>query len=721
MAVAHAVAWILSGLTLAGTFSWPGSPPSGPAADLAALDQGTRVRAVLALASADDVLARELLIPMLRDREPVVRETAARVLARRGAPEAVEAATAWVAGTTARDRLLGLHVLRDAPTLTAAARRAAERATRDGDLATRGQALEVLSGHEPAASFAAILAALGDEHRDVRARAARTLGLLRDRRAALPLISRLDDGDRLVRVEVIVALGALGEPRALPALLRQLDAPTVELRLPAVDALAALGDPAAVPALLRVAQRRPLDEVGRRAIVALGELATPEALESLRAMSRETDALDDVREALARAGARALPAVLPLLRRELSEGTPLTAPLAANLLGALGDRRATPWLAAAVDARGPAAVAAANALARLGDDAAVPALLRAAGARPSDADLREAALDALAALADDRAAEGALAALGDPEATVRAAAARAAATCGGPALAPALAVRLGDADARVRREASRALARVAGPSQDVARAIIAALARGELARDDAALEALGEALERSIRREDAALAEQAFLDAAPGVARATRAPLARGLAAAHGAGDLTSRPVIDALVSELAGDGRSAIAAADALGVARPLAGQEEAIAAAFAFAEPSVAARLAPALARSRDGQRQLAATVRDPDAGAPRRAAAAWALAGVPEGRAALREASASPEAPVAANARAALAAGPRGPGGWAAVRLVTPAGEPWPRRWVTVTPANGAPVWLLTDLDGRARFAAAAAGLAVSVPTE
>lgn len=715
MAVAHAVAWVLSGLAVAGTFSWPGSPPSGPAADLAALDQGTRVRAVLALAGADDALARELLVPMLRDREAVVRETAARVLARRGAPEAVEAATAWVAGTTARDRLLGLHVLRDAPTLTPAARRAAERATRDGDLATRGQALEVLSGHEPSASFAVILAALGDEHRDVRARAARALGLLRDRRAALPLISRLEDGDRIVRVEVIIALGTLGEPRALPALLRQLDAPTVELRLPAVDALAALGEPAAVPALLRVAQRRPLDEVGRRAIVALGALATPEALESLRAMSREADALDEVREALARAGARAL----PLLRRELSEGTPLTAPVAANLLGALGDRGATPWLAAAVDARGPSAVAAASALARLGDDSAVPALLRAASAKSSDADLREAALDALAVLADDRAAEGVLAALGDPEAAVRAAAARAAATCGGPALAPALAVRLGDADARVRREASRALARVAGPSPEVARAIITALARGQLARDDAAASALGEALERSIRREDAAVAEQAYLDVAASAARATRAPLARGLAAAHGAGDLTSRPVIDALVSELAGDGRSAIAAADALVVSRPLPGQEDAIAAAFAFAEPGVAARLAPVLARFRDGQRQLAATLRDPDAGATRRAAAAWALAGVPEGRAALREASASLDAPVAANARAALAAGPRGPGGWAAVRLVTPAGEPWPRRWVTVTPANGSPVWLFTDLDGRARFAAAPAGLAVSVP--
>jgi HEAT repeat protein len=718
MAVAHAVALALSGLALAGTstFAWPGAAPSGPAVDLAALDQGTRVRAVLTLAGASEKEAppmRELLVPMLRDREIVVRETAGRVLAGRGVAEAIDAATAWVASTTARERLAGLHVLRDAPALTAGARRAAERATRDGDLATRRQALEVLAGHDPAASFSVVLAALADEHRDVRARAARALGALGDRRAALPLIARLEDGDRLVRAEAIVALGALGERRALPALLRQLDAPALELRLPAVDAVGALGDAGAVPAVARVAQRRPLDDVGRHAILALGALATPEALEVLRALARDADAMDDVREALARAGA----AALPVLRAELAEGTPLTAPLAAGLLGAAGERAATPWLAAAVDARGPAATAAAAALGRLGDEAGVPTLMRAAVARAGDADLRVAALDALAALADDRAAEAALAALGDPDAAVRAAAARAAGACGGPALAPALAVRLSDGDARVRHEAARSLARVAAPASEVARAILAALSRGLVARDEAALDALGDALERSVGPDDARAAEEAYL--ASGTGSPGRAPLARALAAAHGPGGPTSRPVVDALVGELAGDGRGAIAAADALASARLGPGQEDAVAAAFAAAEPGVAARLAPALARFRAGQRQLAATLRDPDAGAPRRAAAAWALAGLPEGQAALREASSSSEPPVAANARAALAAGPRGPGGWAAVRLVTPTGEPWPRRWVTMTPPNGPAVWVVTDLDGRARLTGAPPGLTVSVP--
>jgi HEAT repeat protein len=719
MAVACAVARTLA---FAGSlsFAWPGAG-TAPDADLTALDQGTRVRAVLELAAMDDARARALLVPALTDRDPIVRETAARVLARRGAPEALEAATAWLSGTVPRERLIGLHVLKDAPELPATARRAAERATRDGDLATRGQALELLARQSPAASFSVVLAALNDEHRDVRARAARVLGDLHDPRAALPLIARLDDGDRLVRAEAIASLGALGERRALPALLRQLDGPTPDLRLPAIDALGALGDPAAAPALARIAARRPLDETARHAMLALGAIGSPEALDALRAQAREPETLDEVREALARAGARAL----PLLRRELAEGTPSTAALAAELLGMLGDRSAAPWLIAALDQRGPAAPAAAVALARLGEDAAVPALLRAAVAPAGGVELRVAALDALAASRDDRAAEGLTGPLADADAGVRAAAARAAGACGGPALAPALAMRLGDADGRVRLEAARSLARLAAPSSDVARAIAAALARGLFARDAAALAALGDALERSAGPADAAFIEQAYVDVGgrPG-SSATRGPLARALAAVHAGGTLTKRAVIDALLGELSGDDGSAAAAADALTTARLMGEQQEALTAAFALAEPGIAARLAPGLARFRAGAQQLTATLRAPDASAVRRAAAAWALAGVAEGQAALREALAAPEPSVAANARAALAAGVRAGHDWAAVRLVTPTGEPWPRQWVMFssqggTSPAGRTIWALTDLDGRARVAGAGPAPTVSVP--
>ena len=74
------------------------------------------------------------------------------------------------------------------------------------------------------------------------------------------------------------------------------------------------------------------------------------------------------------------------------------------------------------------------------------------------------------------------------------------------------------------------------------------------------------------------------------------------------------------------------------------------------------------------------------------------------------------------MAANARAALAAGSgAAPRAWAGIRLVTPDGAAWPRRWLTVTLPGRPPIWVMTDLDGRARVHGRAAGAApvVTVP--
>src|SRR4051812_1766650 len=116
MAVALAVAL---GLSLLGAFEWPAA---GEAPDVAARDGVARARAVLELAAADDARAVALLVPLLRERDGEVRVTAGRLLARRGAPQAVEAATEWVSATgPASLRLLGLRVLRDALQLSPAA------------------------------------------------------------------------------------------------------------------------------------------------------------------------------------------------------------------------------------------------------------------------------------------------------------------------------------------------------------------------------------------------------------------------------------------------------------------------------------------------------------------------------------------------------------------------------------------------------------------------
>jgi len=62
------------------------------------------------------------------------------------------------------------------------------------------------------------IARLRDHHPRARARAARRLGELRDRRAVEPLLAALDDVSLTVRWEAVRALGQLADARPLPAL-----------------------------------------------------------------------------------------------------------------------------------------------------------------------------------------------------------------------------------------------------------------------------------------------------------------------------------------------------------------------------------------------------------------------------------------------------------------------------------------------------------------------
>jgi HEAT repeat protein len=714
-----AVALALLGFVLGGSLPWPGTP-DGVAAELAARDDGQRLRAVLSLARQEPGRARTLLLPALHDRDPGVRVTAARLLLRRGAPEAEEAATAWLGETSPRDRLLGLQVLREAAALTPAARRATEHALRDGDVATRLQALEVLVAHAapaPAgasgsastnASAGAILGALDDEHRDVRARAARALGQARDPRAPLPLVARLADGDRHVQSQAVAALGEIGDRRVVGALVRQLAETTPDLRVSTVEALGRLGDAAAVPALIPLLRRRPLDEVAR---VALGELATPEAVEALLVLARE-ETSDGLRVGLELAGASAAARgrVVPRLCEEVASGTSASARLAAEVLGRLGDRRATAALVSAVERSTLAAAAALGALARLADPAAVPALVHVA-ATAELAERRALALEALRATGDDRALVVLPHALADGDAAVRAAAVRLAGALGGAGAATAVSVsllaRLEDEDATVRREAALALHRLPGlaPTVGGTRAIVSALMRPALGDDPLEWRVLGDLLERVVTRQDAPALEKAYLSASSPRARAA---LARGLVAVAGAAPTPATPpVVEALLRDLGADGELACAAADALGAATLTASQGASLGVAFAHAEAVVKARLAPALAQVPGGSGQLLGELRDPAAALPVRAAAAWALASVPDARGALRAAASAPAEALAANARAALGAarGKARERSWTAVRLTTPDGNPWPARWVTMTAPGRAPVWTMTDLSGRA----------------
>jgi len=96
----------------------------------------------------------------------------------------------------------------------------------------------------------------------------------------------------------------------------------------------------------------------------------------------------------------------------------------------------------------------------------VPGLLAALG--DANADVREAATEALGEIGDAAAVPGLLAALGDANADVRRAAAAALGEIGDAAAVPGLLAALGDADWRVRQAAARALRNLlpASPPRD---------------------------------------------------------------------------------------------------------------------------------------------------------------------------------------------------------------------------------------------------------------
>src|SRR5258705_12505811 len=129
----------------------------------------------------------------------------------------------------------------------------------------------------------------------------------------------------------------------------------------------------------------------------------------------------------------------------------------------------------------------------------------------------------MAATAADRASVLLPRGLADPDAGVRARAVRVAQALGATKGAPQVARRLADGEVEVRREAAGALARIAMPSAEIATAILEALVAparpAEAAWREGDLEALGDALERAVRAEDASRLGQA-LQAVRGAERA---------------------------------------------------------------------------------------------------------------------------------------------------------------------------------------------------------
>ena len=690
-------------LALDADFAWPDAITTA-ARDAADLPDPQRLKTFERLTARAGDRALPVLVPLLTDRDPGVRLFAARRLARAGVPAATEAATRWISSPNVPlvDRQFGLDVLREAPTLTEPARLGIERAIRDPDAAVRVAALDTLERHDAMPSLAAVLTALDDDSREVRLRAVRLLAGKRDARIALPLLSRVEDADRQVRVEAIRALGS--HPRATPALMRLLTDPGDDIRTAAMDALVGLRAEEALPALIALARRRPADETGRRAQLCLGKIAAPAAITALITLTRTPPVSTETRAALRGAAGGAVPGLV----RELETGTAGSAAIAAAILGDIGDRRATLPLGAALERRPDLAIVALDALARIGDPAAVPALVRAA--ESSDLETRRRGYAALLTLRDPRATVTLARGLADADPYVRELSARLAAAVGSTASGPAVAHLLADGEQDVRRAAAAALAAVAPRSSALVAAIIGAISKpGSPARDDDEWQAIGAALERAADAADAG-----GLAAAWKSARGPERPaLARALGAAQAGRPLSDAAVLQQLLDALPGEGPLPIAAADALALTMPPAETHAPLARRFADAAPAVRARLCGAIAKLPEGGPWLAALIRARDETTEVRAAAAWAARGLHDGdaRDALAAAARDDDAPVAANARAALALGPAGRRAptetWVGARLRATDGTPAARRWVAISVANAGDVWTMTDDAGAVRL--------------
>jgi len=105
-----------------------------------------------------------------------------------------------------------------------------------------------------------LIEALSSPTNSTRAVAARSLGLLNDKRAILHLLKALDDDDNIVRAEAVTALGLLGDKSIVKSLISTLEDSDPFVRENAVIALGGLGDTSVIEPILKLINDKCQDE-----------------------------------------------------------------------------------------------------------------------------------------------------------------------------------------------------------------------------------------------------------------------------------------------------------------------------------------------------------------------------------------------------------------------------------------------------------------------------
>ncbi|MDX1995140.1 MAG: HEAT repeat domain-containing protein [bacterium] len=125
-----------------------------------------------------------------------------------------------------------------------------------------------------------LIAALGNQNRFVRYRAAQVLGNIKDERAVEPLISVLSDEHPVMRYTAASALGNIGDKRAVEPLIAALGDTEADVRRFVAEALGEIGDARAVEPLIAALRDENVD-VRANVVRALGKIGDIRAVKPL--------------------------------------------------------------------------------------------------------------------------------------------------------------------------------------------------------------------------------------------------------------------------------------------------------------------------------------------------------------------------------------------------------------------------------------------------------
>jgi HEAT repeat protein len=245
----------------------------------------------------------------------------------------------------------------------------------DRPLYAQAVTAEGLQGYAP--DVMRILAALESDDPQMRASAARQLGMARPQGVWNKLLAALDDPDQLVSLAAAGALGRINDPAAIPGLLIAIDHPSEQVRLGAARALGMMQVEAAAEPLRAMLLRGEGPEVSV-AGDALGHIGGPAATDALLTALADPQPTARWHVAMAALEGMGEPAVAPLLAMLNSENAGARNN-AAQALGWIGSPTATEALVQTLkkDDDGTVRAQAAWALGEIGDPAARRALERA--------------------------------------------------------------------------------------------------------------------------------------------------------------------------------------------------------------------------------------------------------------------------------------------------------------------------------------------------------